>query len=404
MNRFRIGVLLLAIASPAGLAPAAPPDKTPEKAPGKAADKSADEAPARATAPAGKADARAPKKAAPAEARPSPEDIQEAFDAGDYQGTLQKVGRVINLKGDAAAGYDKYTLWMLKGESHLRLKQLKQAGEAFGMAAKATDDDAEGAKARATQRMLAAAKSYQVKRSSLRRGEKPQSADILDPAQREQAFRILYEDARVETGPAIKAALKARDLPPIANALKALADGHDLEVAATGGKAELSGAREDVTRRARELIDRELSDMRERVETIREEANKTIERRTYRPARGTGDVYGQDVRAKTGIGGARGAKEARDAARRRQEREAFERRRAVGGGTYQRVIKRGLTDDDREDLVEVIGQCKKILPAIDELAEASRAEVDAFDDLIKLTKEVGTLAERTLNDKYEADK
>ena len=212
MSRLRTRLLLLLVLATPAVATvhAAPPDEAPAPADKKKQADAADapEAAREAAAPAKKAAPRAAKgeaAAAPAaaaaadDARPTPEEIQKTFDAGDYKGTLQQVSRVIKLKGDAAAGYDLYTLWMLKGESHLQLKQLKQAGEAFGFAAKATKEDAEAAKARATQRMLAEAKAYAVKRQALRRGEKPQSADILDPAQREQAFRILYEDARVRT-------------------------------------------------------------------------------------------------------------------------------------------------------------------------------------------------------------
>ena len=170
MSRLRTRLLLLLVlAAPVAPVDAAPPAETPAPS-AKTEQARAADAPAvadEAAAPAEKAPPRAGKgdaaaAPAPADARPTPEEIQKTFDAGDYKGTLQQVARVIKLKGDAAAAYDPYTLWMLKGESHLQLKQLKQAGEAFGQAAEATKDDAEVAKARATRRMLAEAKSYEV--------------------------------------------------------------------------------------------------------------------------------------------------------------------------------------------------------------------------------------------------
>ena len=379
-------VLLLVLASPPGVPHAAP---VPEAA---VEDKAPAAAPQRK--PAGRAAGAAPAPAA--EAPRSQEEIQGTFDAGDYAGALKQVSRVINLKGEAAAGYDRYALWMLKGESHLRLKQLKQAGEAFAAAAKETQDDAEAAKARATRQMVAEAKAYQVKRRALGRGEKPQSADILDPDQREQALRILYEDAKVQTGPVVKAALKARELPPIARALEVLAGARDLELAATGGEGELATARDDVARRARELIERELSDMRENVETIRKEANQTIERRRFVDGRRTVDRdYGPRV-----VRGRSAEESRRNNRRDMRRREGVYARDESDGDSVVTIVKRGLTNQDKEDLRTVVKQCLKILPTLDGLTEASGADVDEFEDLVKSTKEVGTLAERTLNDRY----
>ena len=107
--------------------------------------------------------------------------------------------------------------------------------------------------------------------------------------------------------------------------------------------------------RARELITRELGEMQERVESIRKNANKVVERRSaqYR--------YGRQLRRK---------------------------------------VRRGLTERDEEYLSEVIAQCQKILPTLESLAEASGAGIASFEDLTVQTDELGALAERTLNDRY----
>jgi len=355
MSRLLIGILMLLLAGLPGQTFAAP---------GKEADagKATDEADAGQARRARSDRSKPGSREANGDALPSQNDVRRTFDRGDYNGTLQKLARVVGLKGEAAAGYDKYALWMLKGESHLRLKQIKQANDAFGMAARETDDDVEGATARALQRLLGESKAFQVKRRFPRRGEKVHTADVLDPDQRDQALRILYEDAQVEAQPKVKAALKARTLPPIAEALELATGGRDLELAVAGADGELADARAGLTQRAKQLIDRELSEMREKVEAIREDANKTLERRAYRGSRS-----------------------------------------GRGGGSYQRIIKRGLTDKDRRDLAEIIEQCRKIIPTVDSLAEATEGTATDFDKLIKATKEVGNLADRTLNDRYRLD-
>jgi hypothetical protein len=319
-------LLLVLAASPAGFAPAAPPDKAPA--------------------------APAPAKR---DARPTTTDIQKSFDEGDYAGALQLLARVVNLKGAAAAGYDKFELWMLKGESHLRLRQLKPAAEAFAVAARETDDAAKAATARATRRMLLESRAGQLEQRFPPRGQPPQSADVFDPKDREAAMRILYDDARAEAEPLVKAAVKARSLPPIAQALEALGETGDLELAATGGDANLTEAREQVTGRARELISRELTDMQERVESIRKNANKIIERRSVR------SLYGRQLRRK---------------------------------------FRRGLTERDEKYLEEVVAQCSKIIPAVESIAKASGADVESFEDVIAQAEKVGTLAEQILHDRY----
>ena len=73
-----------------------------------------------------------------------------AFDAGDYPAAVGLAAKLLALKGDAAAGYDRHELFVLKGEGHLRLKQFKNAADAFAAAARNTNDDVLAATARAT--------------------------------------------------------------------------------------------------------------------------------------------------------------------------------------------------------------------------------------------------------------
>lgn len=346
--------ILLVLLAQSGVATAGPREQL-ETRDGAGSKRKAAPAPA-----AGADDARA-------ESLPTEEEIRQAFEGGDYKGALQRLSRVVNLKGGAGAAYDRYTLLMLKGESHLRLKQLKPAGEAFAAAARETDDEMQAAAARATQRLLAEARAFQIKRRVPAKGKKVQTADVLDPDQREAALRILYEDVRAVTRPKLEAALRARKLPPIAEALK-LAEGlRDLELAATGGDADLNELRDDLSARARTLMSKALDRLAKDVDELKESANQLVERRRRRtthfggsPTTGGGFAAGEEVLTK----------------------------------------RRGLHDTDAEDLREIMQTCRQIIEAAESLAQAEGGDPDEAEELIDRASAIGRSANRVLNDRY----
>ena len=354
--------LLILLVLPATIAAAAPDGKDARPRD----DRDRDDAAARED------DARADAPKAGADERPSEADIREAFDAGDYKGALQMLGRVVNLRGAAGAAYDKHEMWMLKAESHLRLKQVKAAGEAFGMAARATDNSVQAATARAMQRLLAEAKAYRVTRRSPAKGDKPKSADVLDPGQRRDALTILYEDELAATRPKVEAALKARTLPPIAEALQ-LADGlRDLLVAAAGGDADLGELRGDLAERATKLMSKELDRVDKDVSAIRETARQPVERRRRRRS-----IYS------AGDGGA-----------------------SYGGSTEEVISRpRGLYGDDAEDLRAAIETCRQIAEAAESFGTVAgdSAAPDEVTELIDRATDVARNAQRTLDGRYAND-
>lgn len=322
-------------------------------------------------APAGAADAPGndskDKDKAPAakEALPSEGDIRRAFDAADYKGALQMLSRVLNLRGEAGAAYDKHAMWMLKGESHLRLKQLKPAGEAFAAAARQTDDPVQAATARATRKLIAGAKAFKITRRTPAKGAKLKTADLLDPEQRPAALTILYEDERALTRPKVEAALRARTLPPIAEALQMAQGLHDLELAATGGAADLSALRTDLADRATKLMGKELDRLSKDVEAIRGSAARPVERRHRRTT-----IYGGGY-----------------------------------GGSSDTITSRplGLRGDDVEDLRAIIEACRRIIDAAESLADASGVDGERATEVIDRATDVGAAAERVLDGRFEGD-
>src|SRR4051812_1399303 len=70
------------------------------------------------------------------EALPSQADLHKLFKDGQYQPLLQKLSRVLQLKGAAAAPYDHVDLTVLRGETFLQLRQQSKAVEQFQAAMK----------------------------------------------------------------------------------------------------------------------------------------------------------------------------------------------------------------------------------------------------------------------------
>src|SRR5882724_3533710 len=93
-------------------------------------------------------------RAAGPEAPPSEAQLQQMFKDGDFQGVALKATRVLQIKGEAAKGYNRPKVLMLKGEAQLRLKQVSQALDAFAAAAKEASDPKEAATATATEMLV----------------------------------------------------------------------------------------------------------------------------------------------------------------------------------------------------------------------------------------------------------
>lgn len=301
--------------------------------------------------------------AAPASkpALPTQEDIQKAFDAKDYAGVLEKLGRVLPLKGDAAAPYDRYELLILKGESHLRLKQLKSAGDAFAAAAKETKEDDKAAIARATQRVLREAKGTEVRRHVPKRGEKLVSADLIDPDHRADAFKIVYDDLRTVAQPKVKAALRSESLQQIDDALKSIADLRDLEIASSGGDTENLATQQELSERGKHLIEKELGRMQKDVADIRDNANQIVREKIIESTSLTG---------------------------------------RNPDSTSVMTVRRGISKEDRVHLETIMADCKRAIETSKALARATGGTEEDADKLVEQAKDIGRVAERVLRAKY----
>lgn len=242
----------------------------------------------------------APAPAQPADPLPTHADIRQSFDAGDYPRALQKLTRVLTLRGKAAEPYDRHALLVLQGETHLRMRAGTLAGKAFAEAAKEAKDGPAAAADVAAELL--------VKRSSVGLAYQPKAKDpadktkalpaidIVDPASRKRAVAALFADEWAATEPRVRAAKQARTLPPILEALPTIRTLRWLELAAVGGDnktRELIGPLPDT---AKKLLDASVKEMDESADAIRVMAMDVTTARVPVNDRQTGKVIRIDTK------------------------------------------------------------------------------------------------------------
>lgn len=307
--------------------------------------------------------ALAPAPAAPtAEKLPATEDIRKLFEAGNYREALQKLSKVINLKGDAAAVYDKHELWRMKAESHLKLKDTNAAANAFAQAAKQATDEKEAAFDHASELVVKRSKNLSFTPKPTKAGEKAVPIDISDPEKRKAAFAALLAEAKAAAEPKIKAAKGARQLPPLVDALREIGDLRTLELAATGEDARSKDLVGELSGRANDLMADGVKDMVSLVLDIEQSANDVVQ--SFAPIRQPG------------------------------------MRSPIMSGTLHR---RGLSNKDVQELRQVVSDCQQLVPMARELAQMLGDEGKDFDKIALDGEAVGNKANELLKADYAND-
>ena len=212
----------------------------------------------------------------PADALPSTDELRRTFDERKYKDVVRNVAKILQLKGEAAAQYDRHELLVLKAESHLRLGDAEPAAKAFEDAAGAATDEPAAATDRAMALLARRAKQnfYRPRTttpaSAVAAGE---GLSILDPAGRKLALRALYDDERDAAKRRLQVPERA-SLADLVEVLDAAAPLRTIELGATGATGESDQVIEPLVDRAQKLMKDELKSMSARVEKLDKAANK----------------------------------------------------------------------------------------------------------------------------------
>lgn len=281
---------------------------------------------------------------------PTMQELQQLQTDKQWQPLLQKLSRVLALRGDAAKNLDRYELLMMKGEAHAQLKQPAPAGRAFADAAKEAGTQKDRvAVASSTALLIKRSQTFVYKRKSpTTQPSDPKEIDVLDPAKRKQGFAALAADELAVLRPKVKSATTANNLKPVVELMKSMDDLRNAELASAGNTAMTDSLLPPLATHSKELSAKYLADEKARVDSIETSAN-TVD----------------DVGAGRGYPG--------------QIRET-------------RYKKRGLMSADTTNLKNAIATCNEIAAGDKQMAEVFGAELGK--PLLDVATEATTVAQK----------
>lgn len=299
-----------------------------------------------------------------AEALPTSDQLHQMFKDGQYQPLLQKLARVLQLRGPAAQRYDPVDLNLLKADTHLQLKELSLATTAAEQAAKAIDDHTDphqAATARATLLLLKRSRQFTYVPKGAPRGvAPPPPISIVDPAQRTACFAAMFDDQKYDIQGKVRAARAAKTLVPIIEAINAVSELRLFELAAYGKDEQSVAQLDGLAQQAKDLMVRAVRELQIRQDKINQQANALVPL-TLGRIDSSGTL--QDTPDQT-------------------------------------FRKKGLTPQQMNELKGIAADCKRISEAAEQFADISKATADAFDQVRTAADKAARSATDTLDDDY----
>jgi hypothetical protein len=215
---------------------------------------------------------------APAAARAAPaplptmDQITAMVDANKPRDALAAIARVIDLRGPAAAPYDRHTLLILKADAQLQNHDNSGALATLALAKKEATDDAQAADSTALAELIQ--KSPGGHYTPKTPGAAPIS--IADRSKRKDAYQALATDELALLQKQAKNAGNATSLAPLANLARQAAPIRALELAATGKTEQVDAVTAQLAAAAQKLMTNALEKLSLQVEQISANANKQI--------------------------------------------------------------------------------------------------------------------------------
>jgi hypothetical protein len=233
-------------------------------------------APATAPAPATTA---APGGAA--NALPTAAELAKQVDDGQYRDVLKSLQRVLDLKGTAAAPYNRAEMLMLRAECLLQLRETQgalstleaAAKEARGNKDQVPDPDMLG-KAVALTVLVNKSPNLQYTPKTHTGPVAPKPINILDRTARTDAFKALFDDVLPDAKAKVRATENAKTLQPILDLAKSIAALRAVEKAATDADNESTVLVSQLTTRATIMLGNSVADMSAAVDSIAANANQ----------------------------------------------------------------------------------------------------------------------------------
>ncbi len=234
-----------------------------------------------------------------AQTLPTQEEMHQLFDQSQYTQVLQKIARVLVLKGDSAKPYDRHDLLRLKAEAHLRLKEYEASERAFVAAGWETDDPKAAAVDLSTSVLIRRSKAGQYQPTSKDKGKMRDPIPVIGPESRKPALQALFQDELAADRPKISGVRDALNLDPICQAASLVTDLKVLEMGATDGNDDQTRQLiSEVAKHAQNVMAETVHDLVKREAVIVNRGNETVE--YYVPTGTAGHSYNQLHIAKRG--------------------------------------------------------------------------------------------------------
>lgn len=230
---------------------------------------------------------------------PTADELRILLKEGKAQDALRGVTRALNLRGDAAAAYNRYELYVIRAEAMLATKQISGAVDALALARKEakTPAEAAGAQALATLIQRSPGAQYKPKPPKAEPGKPrppvPAPIPIIEQDSRKRAMEALYMDDLAAVLEKTSKLSDVKTLPPLAELAKQLVTLHALELAATEKDEQTTALQKQIGKHAAELIAGGIAADAKTITTLEAHANEKVERVRDVPTRtssGTNNV------------------------------------------------------------------------------------------------------------------
>ena len=267
---------------------------------------------------------------------PAVVEIQSDLAQKQYAAAIRLASKLLALRGDAASGFSRFQVTMLKGDAQAGAHALAAARTTYHDAIRETPDPHEKALATWTVELFRQAKgtTYVPHMAAAAGAPANGPIDLLDPDSRKTAFAALLDDQLSILGPKLKEAAGSPSLPQILPVVKQVQSLAELDEIASGTDARTSAAAGALLDHARNLMSNALKGMWTR----------------------TGDIYSSATQVVTSNGGAV----------------------LVNGQAVQQTItsQNGLTTSNANELRAMIDTCGKIRDAATVFAPLSHGTDD----------------------------
>ena len=301
----------------------------------------------------------APKPVTP----PAVVEIQNDLAQKQYAAAIRGASKLLALRGDAAAGFSRFQVTMLKGDAQAGAHALSAAKATYHDALRETRDPTEQALATWTAELFRRARgtAYVPHVAGAGAAANNVPLDLTDPDGRRAAFAALLDDELSVMGPQLKQAAGSPSLPQILPVVKRVQSLTELDQIANGSDARTSVTAAGLLDHARNLMSNALKGMWTR----------------------TGDIYSAATQTVTGGGTA-----------------AF-----INGQPVQQTVtgQNGLTGSDANELRAMVDTCGNIRDAANVFAPLAHGGDDkGWGAILNDANRVAGRAKDVLNANYSA--